>query len=269
LTDIDPAALEFTDASVRRTGPDGERRFLLRDVGWRVESGEHWALLGPNGAGKTTLLRLASTEMLPSSGSVAIFGHRRGTVHVDLIRPRIGLVQRGVADRFSPGLSVLNVVLTGVRGTIVLLRGQVGPDDVTRAHHLLGLVGMDHLADRPFRLCSEGERGRAMLARALVADARLLLLDEPGTGLDLPGRELLIGALSAVAREHPQIASVMATQHIEELAPIVTHVLLLREGVIVAAGPIHETLTDPLVSDCFGLPIRVSHDGGRFFAVAV
>ena len=268
MTDLRPAALEFTQASVRRTGPDGERRFLLRDVGWRVEPGQHWALLGPNGAGKTTLLRLASTEMLPSSGTVAIFGHRRGTVHVDLIRPRIGLVQRGVADRFSPGLSVLNVVLTGVKGTIVLLRGQVGPEHVERAHYLLGLVGMDHLAHRPFRICSEGERGRAMLARALVADAQLLLLDEPGTGLDLPGRELLIGALVAVAAEHPGIASVMATQHIEELAPIVTHVLLLREGRIVAAGPIEETLTDPLVSECFGLPVRVTRNDGRFSAVA-
>jgi iron complex transport system ATP-binding protein len=129
---MEPAAVEFAHASVRRTGPDGERRFLLRDVDWRVDAGEHWALLGPNGAGKTTLLRLASTEMLPSSGTVAIFGHRRGTVHVDLIRPRIGLVQRGVADRFSPALSVLNVVLTGVHGTIVLLRGQVGAEDVCR-----------------------------------------------------------------------------------------------------------------------------------------
>ena len=119
-----------------------------------------------------------------------------------------------------------------------------------------------------FALCSEGERGRAMLARALVADARLLLLDEPGTGLDLPGRELLIGALSAVAREHPQIASVMATQHIEELAPIVTHVLLLRAGSIIAAGPIEQTLTDALVSDCFELPVRITRNDGRFSAVA-
>ena len=113
--------LEFAGVSIRRTGADGERRFLLREVDWRVEAGEHWALLGPNGAGKTTLLRIASTEMFPSFGSASIFGKRRGTVHVDRIRPRIGVTQRGVADRFAPGLSVLDVVTTGVTGTIALL----------------------------------------------------------------------------------------------------------------------------------------------------
>jgi iron complex transport system ATP-binding protein len=233
-----------------------------------VGAGEHWALLGPNGAGKTTLLRLASTEMFPSSGSVSIFGHRRGTVHVDRIRPRIGLVQRGVADRFSPALSVLDVVTTGVTGTIALLADRIGADEVAAAHRLLGLTGVDHLAHRPFRACSEGERTRALLARALIADASLLVLDEPGTGLDLPGRELLIGALIAVAREHPQLATVVATQHVEELAPIVSHVLLLRGGVVVAAGPVAETLTDDRVSDCFGLPVRIERSGGRYYARA-
>jgi iron complex transport system ATP-binding protein len=261
--------LELSQASVRRTGPDGERRFLLRAVDWRVRAGEHWALLGPNGAGKTTLLRLASTEMLPSFGTMAIFGHRRGTVHVDRIRPHIGLVQRGVADRFQPGLTVLDVVTTGVTGTIALLRDRIGLTDVERARSLLQLVGVESLADRPFRACSEGERGRAMLARALAADASLLLLDEPGTGLDLPGRELLIGALSAVAREHPQVATIVATQHVEELAPETSHVVLLRAGEVVAAGLADETLTDQLVSECFGLPVRVTRSEGRFSAVAV
>ena len=114
----------------------------------------------------------------------------------------------------------------------------------------------------------EGERTRALLARALIADASLLVLDEPGTGLDLPGRELLIGALTAVANEHPQLATVVATQHVEELAPIVSHVLLLRAGTVVAAGPVAETLTDDRVSDCFGLPIRIERSGGRYYARA-
>jgi iron complex transport system ATP-binding protein len=262
------AVLDFKGVSIRRTAQDGEQRFLLSDVEWHVGAGEHWALLGPNGAGKTTLLRLASTEMFPSFGEVSIFGHRRGTVHVDRIRPRIGLVQRGVAERFSPSLSVLDVVTTGVTGTIALLSDRIGSDEVAAAHRLLGLTGVDHLAHRPFRACSEGERTRALLARALIADASLLVLDEPGTGLDLPGRELLIGALTAVAREHPQLATVVATQHVEELAPIVSHVLLLRGGIVVAAGPVAETLTGDRVSDCFGLPIRIERSGGRYYARA-
>ncbi len=256
-------------ASVRRSQPGAGPRFLLSEVDWRVEAGEHWALLGPNGAGKTTLLRLASAQLLPSGGAVSIFGGRRGRVHVDRLRPRIGVVERGLADRFWPGLRVLDVVLTGVTGTIALLADRIEESHHDDARRLLRLAAVEPLAEQLFVNCSEGERTRVLLARALMSRASLLVLDEPGTGLDLSGREVLLAAMSRVAREHPELATVTATQHLEELAPVTSHVLLLRAGRVVAAGPVAETLTDEKLSDCFGLHARIEQAGGRYFARVV
>ena len=255
-------------ASVHRRGPDGERRFIVTDASWTVHEGEHWAVLGPNGAGKTTLLRIASAQMQPSTGAAALLGGTLGRNRIPQLRHRIGVVDLQVSARFFPGLRAVDVVLTGVTGTSALLEEHVTGERVDAARNLLRLVDVEPHADRPFAGLSQGERARVMLARALITDAALLVLDEAGAGLDLPGRELLIASLERIARERPALASIVATHHVEELPSVMTHALLLRDGVIVAAGPIGETLTGELMSECFGLPLSVERREGRFFARA-
>ena len=268
----DPApprdVVRLEQASVHRRGPNGERRFLVRDATWSVREGEHWAVLGPNGAGKTTLLRIASAQMHPSTGAAALLGGTLGRIRIPQLRHRIGVVDLQVSARFFPGLSAVDVVLTGVTGTSALLEEHVTDGRVAAARELLRLVAVEPHADRPFAGLSQGERARVMLARALITDAALLVLDEAGAGLDLPGRELLIASLARIAGERPQLASIVATHHVEELPSVTTHALLLRDGVVVAAGPIDETLTGELMSECFGLPLTIERREGRFFARA-
>jgi iron complex transport system ATP-binding protein len=267
-TTAPPDVVRLEQASVHRRGPDGERRFIVRDATLLVREGEHWAVLGPNGAGKTTLLRIASAQMHPSTGAAALFGGRLGRIRIPQLRHRIGVVDLQVSARFLPGLRAVDVVLTGVTGTSALLPEHVTPAGIEAAHGLLRLADVERHADRPFSSLSQGERARVMLARALIADAVLLVLDEAGAGLDLPGRELLIASLERIARERPRLASIVATHHVEELPSTTTHALLLRDGAVVAAGPIDETLTDELMSESFGLPLTVERRDGRFTARA-
>jgi iron complex transport system ATP-binding protein len=267
-TNTAPDVVRLEQASVHRRGPDGERRFIVRDATWSVREGEHWAVLGPNGAGKTTLLRIASAQMHPSTGAAALFGGTLGRIRIPALRHRIGVVDLQVSARFFPGLSALDVVLTGVTGTSALLQEHVTPERVDAARELLRLAAVEQHAERPFSSLSQGERARVMLARALIADAALLVLDEAGAGLDLPGRELLIASLERIELERPRLASIVATHHVEELPSGTTHALLLRDGAVVAAGPIDETLTDELMSECFGLLLTVERRHGRFIARA-
>jgi iron complex transport system ATP-binding protein len=255
-------------ASVHRRGPDGERRFIVRDANWTVREGEHWAVLGPNGAGKTTLLRIASAQMHPSTGAAALFGGALGRIRIPQLRHRIGVVDLQVSARFFPGLRSVDVVLTGVTGTSALLEEHVTGERIAAARDLLRLVAVERHADRPFAGLSQGERARVMLARALITDAALLVLDEAGAGLDLPGRELLIASLARIARERPALASIVATHHVEELPSTTTHALLIRDGAVVAEGPVAETLTGERMSECFGLPLAVERRDGRFSARA-
>jgi iron complex transport system ATP-binding protein len=264
-----PDVVRLEHASVHRRGPDGERRFILHDVTWSVGEGEHWAVLGPNGAGKTTLLRIASAQMHPSTGAAALLGGTLGRIRIPQLRHRIGVVDLQVSARFFPGLRAIDVVLTGVTGTSALLQEHVTPERIDTANELLRLTDVDRHADRPFSSLSQGERARVMLARALVADAALLVLDEAGAGLDLPGRELLIASLERIALERPRLASIVATHHVEELPSSTTHALLLRDGDVVTAGPIEETLDDGSMSECFGLPLSVERRSGRLSARAV
>jgi iron complex transport system ATP-binding protein len=244
------------------------RRQLLADIDWRARSGEIWALLGPNGAGKTTLLTVLGAVEFPSSGTVEILGERLGQTDVFRLRERIGFVDARLGRRFASGLTVAEVARTGATGTIGLFEERVTAEARARAGKHLELLGVAHLADRLYATCSHGERTRTLIARALVGRPRLLLLDEPGSGLDLPGRELLLASIGAVVSDDPDLTVVLTTHHLEELPPATTHALLLRGGRIVAAGAADATLTAASLEECFGLPISVTRAGGRWGAIA-
>ncbi len=245
----------------------GVRRAIVDDVSWDVRAGEHWAIVGPNGAGKTTLLRIAGAQLRPSAGTVEVLGGRFGDVQLPELRRRIGMIEPGLGRRFYPEQRLIDVVLTGVGGTI-LLPDEPIESDVNQAFALLERVGLGDLAVRTFVSCSEGERARTLLARGLMADAPLILFDEPAAGLDLAGRELLLATIATVVAERPQLGTVTVTHHIEELPPTTTHALLLRDGRVVAQGPVAEVLGDASLSECFGLPLHVEVFSGRRFVRA-
>jgi iron complex transport system ATP-binding protein len=256
-------AVRFEGVSLWRTAR-GVRTTILDRIDWTAAAGEHWGIVGPNGAGKTTLLRIASAQLRPSDGAAWVLGGRLGRVALHELRRRIGLVEPGLGRRFYPEQRAIDVVLTGLGGTILLV-GEYPPALFDRARGLLAAVGVEALAERTFASCSEGERARIMLARGLIADAPLLALDEPAAGLDLPGRELLLAAFERALEGRPELTTLTITHHVEELPPSTSHALLLREGRIVAAGPIAEALTDETLSSCFGLPLALERIGGRAF----
>ena len=239
---------------------------LLDAVYWEVGAGEHWIVLGPNGAGKTTLLNMAAAVSQPSAGTVEVLGRRLGQADVRGLREHIGLVDARLARALRPSLNGREIVLTGAFGSIALQRSKLTDAHRERAAALLALIGADELADRRFEDCSQGERQRLLLARSLMPSPELLLLDEPTTGLDLPSRERLIQALVALARETPALPTVTVTHHLEEIAPIASHVLLLRDGRVLASGPIDEVLTGDGVSACFGVAVDVTSRAGRWSA---
>ena len=240
---------------------------LLTDVSWTVRERERWAVLGPNGAGKTTLLALAATRLHPSSGTVDVLGQRLGRTDVFELRPRLGLASAALADRLPSRERVRDVVLTA--GYAVLGRGRESyePADEARAVALLTQVGCRGLLDRAYGTLSEGERKRVQIARALMTDPELLLLDEPAAGLDLGAREALLRRLSRLVADPQGPAMVLVSHHVEEIPSGITHVLLLRRGGVVAAGPLPEVLTGPHLSACFRLPLAVEPlAGGRYAA---
>jgi iron complex transport system ATP-binding protein len=239
---------------------------LLRGIDWTIRPGEHWALMGPNGAGKSTLLALVGATRHPSSGQVTVFGGRLGRIDVRELRRRIGVVD--AAGTMHDWLTAEDATLTGATATAWPLWDRYGPVERARALDLLTLVGCAELKDREVGTLSQGERQRVRVARALMTEPPLLLLDEPATGLDLPAREALLAALASLAEQHPELASVVVAHHLEDLPTSVSHALLLRRGEIVAAGPIEQTLTDDAVSRCFGLPVRVGREEGRWTARA-
>lgn len=241
---------------------------LLADVDLRVRAGERWALLGGNGAGKSTLLSLLGARRFPTTGTVEVLGHRLGRVAVQDLWPRIGQVSTGHTP--TGRLSARQVVLTGATGTAALpLHATPSTAVQDRVDHLVTLLGLDAVADHPWRTLSAGERGRALIARALVNDPPLLLLDEPAAGLDLPAREQLVAALDELAAQHPHRATVLVTHHLEELPASTTHAVLLRAGRVLASGPADGVLTAEQLSACFTLPLRVTRTTGRWAAQAV
>jgi len=232
----------------------------------RVGAHESWAILGPNGAGKTTLLDLAGALRHPTSGRVSVLGRPLGTVDLRRLRTRIGFVGHHVTEAIPTHFAVRDIVLTGKRSSLVPWMQTFDDGDRRLADELLRRVRCTELSDRPLASCSQGERQRVLLARALFGRPELLLLDEPAAGLDLPGREMLLDALSSTADTAP--CTILVTHHLEEIPRNATHAALLRDGLIVASGPIHTVLTDENVSTCFGMPISLSTSDGRWQARA-
>ncbi|MFQ1001449.1 ABC transporter ATP-binding protein [Modestobacter sp. SSW1-42] len=258
----------WTEPVVEIRGVDVVRgtAHLLRGVDWTVRPDERWVLLGPNGAGKTTLLQLAGAQLHPSAGEVTILGETLGSVDVFELRPRIGLTSAALAQRIDPGERVGDVVVSAGYAVVGRWRERYDVHDLTRAALLMQQWGVARMAHRPFGTLSEGERKRTQIARALMTDPELLLLDEPGAGLDLGGREDLVARLSDLARDPYAPAQVLVTHHVEEVPPGCTHGLLLRAGEVVSAGPIEEVLTAPLLSDAFGIRLEVQRERGRYSA---
>ena len=241
---------------------------ILDSVDWQVNEGERWIVLGPNGAGKTTLLQIVAARLHPTSGAATILDATLGRVDVFELRPRIGISSAALAERLPTAESVRDVVLTAAYGVTGRWHESYDELDEQRAKDLLSAFDVDHLADRTYGTLSEGERKRVQIARALMTDPELLLLDEPGAGLDLGGREELVGALSELASDPASPVLIHVTHHVEEIPPGFTHLLLMKKAGIQAAGPIEEVLTADNLSAAFGLPLIVAHGGGRWLARA-
>jgi iron complex transport system ATP-binding protein len=255
------AVIELVGVSVERSG-----QRLLDDVSWQVDEDQRWIVLGGNGAGKTTLLQVAAAALYPTSGMVGVLGELLGTVDVFEVRPRIGLTSAALAERIPRHERVHDVVVSASYAVVGRWREQYDDLDHERAAGLLADLGVGRLADRTFGTLSEGERKRVQIARALMTDPELLLLDEPAAGLDLGGREDLVTTLTALARDPAAPATVLVSHHVEEVPLGFTHVLLLRGGRVIAQGPLESTLTAEALSETFERPLVLEQYEGRFTA---
>ncbi|ROO90959.1 iron complex transport system ATP-binding protein [Actinocorallia herbida] len=242
---------------------------LLDGVDWTVNEGERWVVIGPNGAGKTTLLQVAATTLYPTEGSVHVLGEKLGETDVFELRPRIGFASAAVAEKVPANETVIDLVLTASYAIIGRWQEEYDSSDVARAVELLEALGASELVRRRFNTLSEGERKRVQIARALMPDPELLMLDEPAAGLDLGAREDLVTRLSRLADEITAPAMVLVTHHLEEVPPGFTHAMLLRRGQVVAAGKVDEVFTGQNLTACFGLPLSVEKTNGRWSARAL
>ena len=257
------AILQLSDISVRR----GDR-VILGPLNWQVLEGQRWVILGPNGAGKTTLLQICSSLIHPTTGEIHILGEKLGRVDVFELRTRIGLTSSALVEQISPDELVMDVVLTAAYAMLGRWQEKYDLWDESRAMALLTALGVRELGERLFGSLSEGEKKRVQIARALMADPELLLLDEPASSLDLGGREDLLRRIESLSKDSLAPATVIVTHHIEEIPVGTTHALLLRDGVAVAQGEVASVITDQNLTQAYGLAITVQTEGGRFFARA-
>ncbi|WP_040749757.1 ABC transporter ATP-binding protein [Nocardia transvalensis] len=253
--------IDFNEVTVRRSG-----HTLVGPVSWQVELDERWVVLGPNGAGKTSLLRMAAAEVHPTSGTANLLGETIGHTDITELRPRIGLSSAAVASRVPLDEKVGDLVVSAGYAVIGRWREEYDDVDTDRAIDMLESLGAEHLSDRAYGTLSEGERKRVLIARALMTDPELLLLDEPAAGLDLGGREELVEKLGDLAADPDAPATVLVTHHVEEIPPGFTHALLLNEGSVVAQGLLEEVVTAEKLSEAFRQSITLDRIDGRFFA---
>ena len=256
-------ALRLTGVGVVR-----DRRALLADVNWTVEPGQRWVVLGPNGAGKSTLLRVAALYLHPTRGTVEVLGRRLGRVDVRRMRHQVGYASAMLSDRIRPTISALDAVMTARHGALEPWWHSYDDADRQRAADLLERMGCGHLGTQQFGLLSSGERQRVQIARTLMTEPGLVLLDEPTAALDLAGREELVRTLDALSADPTTPPTVLVTHHVEEIPAGFDQVLLLRQGRVVAAGPIEKVLTNRHLSDCFDMALELEHHRGRWWAHA-
>ena len=262
LIDSDPdLVLDLRDVSLRRDG-----RVLVGPLTWQVELDERWVVLGPNGAGKTSLLRIASALEYPSTGTAVILGEQLGRTDVTELRSRVGLSSVAVAGRIPGDEVAQDLVVSAGYSVLGRWREKYDQQDFDRAADILESIGAEHLAERTWGTLSEGERKRVLIARAMMTDPELLLLDEPGAGLDLGGREDLVARLGDMAMDPDAPATVLVTHHVEEIPPGFTHAMLLAEGGVTAMGLIDDVITSEHLSSAFSQAIAVDSIDGRYFA---
>lgn len=243
-----------------------ERKVLVEDVTWEVNPGEHWVIIGPNGAGKTTLLSVVGADRFPSRGEATVLGEAFGKTDMRALRARIGRVDPNL--RMLDWVNAEEAVLTGLKNQVWPKWDEWTTADHARARDLLELVGCADFAGQEIKTLSQGERQRIRIARALIAEPKLMLLDEPATGLDFPGREALLATIDELTRSHADLPTVMVTHHLEELPTTVTHVMLMKEARVLATGRAQEMLTSAWISECYGFPITVQQFQGRWSARA-
>ncbi|EYT53709.1 ABC transporter ATP-binding protein [Leucobacter sp. UCD-THU] len=255
--------LRFTDVTYVR-----DRRPILDGIDWAVEDSERWVILGPNGAGKTTLMTLATANDYPTTGSVEVLDKRLGRVDIFELRNRIGFVSSATGRRIPASEKVRDLVLTAAYGVEGRWNEHYDDVDVRQAERILAEWDLGDYVDRAYGTLSDGERKRALIARAVMTDPEMLLLDEPSASLDLGARERLLQMLSGFARSPHSPAMIMVTHHVEEVPPGFTHALLLRDGQVQASGPIAEALTAENLEATFGMPFELTVSNGRYAAVA-
>lgn len=253
--------IDFNEVTVRRSG-----HTLVGPVSWQVELDERWVVLGPNGVSKTSLLRMAAAEVHPTSGTATLLGEVIGRTDLTELRPRIGMSSAAVASRVPLDEKVCDLVVSAGYAVIGRWREEYADIDTDRAIDMLESLGAEHLSDRAYGTLSEGERKRVLIARALMTDPELLLLDEPAAGLDLGGREELVEKLGDLAADPDAPATVLVTHHVEEIPPGFTHALLLNEGSVVAQGLLEEVVTAENLSEAFRQSITLDRIDGRYFA---
>ncbi|MBC8244059.1 MAG: ABC transporter ATP-binding protein [Verrucomicrobia bacterium] len=258
MSKSDTPVIELSNLTIRRDGTT-----ILRGVNWRVNRGEHWVVLGGNGSGKTTLLSALSGYFMPSNGEIDLLGKRFGHAHWPTLRQRIGIVSSSVRQMMAREEPALSTVVTGKYGMIDLW-GHPTPADRAEAGKLLQRIGCAHLAARPWAVLSQGEQQRILIGRALMARPGVLLLDEPCAGLDPAAREAFLQSVDKLARRRASPAMVLVTHHVEEITPVFSHVLLLRDGGVVAGGAKLNVMKTELMAETFGQKVSLKKNRGRY-----
>lgn len=248
------------DVSWRRGGKD-----ILHHIHWQVHKGEHWAVLGLNGSGKTTLLNMVNGYIWPTTGEVSVLGETFGKTDIYTLRKRIGWVSSSLGERINGRHKAEDLVISGKFAALGLMYAEPKEEDFFRAKELMQQLNVAHTYGKPYEICSQGEKQKILIARALMANPELLILDEPTNGLDFVAREDLLEAIDVLANDKNGPTIIFVTHHIEEVLPVFTHTLLLKDGTVFKQGRREEVITDASMSEMYGRAIQVKWRQNRPF----